>query len=231
MPALHQQPCALPSQVFNVDDLKEVVAGNKEARQQVGARASGCSSGCCSCQGRRRGQSGRSTELPPDCLHPLITHLLPPPTPPPSPHSPLQAAAEAEVLIQQEQRSFEGWRDSLETVPTIKALRSKVGGRAPLPSRMLGRAAPQYPVLQATAQPHQRRQDYPSTTLSWLPLLHRSLQPETHAHTHSQVEGIRASEFEKAVNKLGDSVNKKQLRAVEDLSKVGSLGWGGRPLT
>lgn len=49
-------------------------------------------------------------------------------------------------------------------------------------------------------------------------------------HTHLQVEGIRASEFEKAVNKLGDSVNKKQLRAVEDLSKVGSLGWGGRPL-
>lgn len=55
VPALHQQPCALPSQVFNVDDLKEVVAGNKEARQQVGARASGRSSGCCSCQGRRRG--------------------------------------------------------------------------------------------------------------------------------------------------------------------------------
>jgi glutamyl-tRNA reductase len=41
-------------------------------------------------------------------------------------HTHTQAASEAEVLIRQEQRSFEGWRDSLETVPTIKALRSKV---------------------------------------------------------------------------------------------------------
>ncbi len=44
----------------------------------------------------------------------------------------MQAAAEAEVLIREEQRSFEGWRDSLETVPTIKALRSKAESiRAP----------------------------------------------------------------------------------------------------
>lgn len=55
--------------VYNVDDLKEVVAGNKEARAQ--------------------------------------------------------AAAEAEILLKEEQRSFEAWRDSLETVPTIKALRLK----------------------------------------------------------------------------------------------------------
>ena len=52
------------SRVFNVDDLKEVVAANKEGRRQ--------------------------------------------------------AAAEAEVLLRQEQLSFEAWRDSLETVPTIK---------------------------------------------------------------------------------------------------------------
>mmetsp|Transcript_35352 Transcript_35352/g.89504 ORF Transcript_35352/g.89504 Transcript_35352/m.89504 type:complete len:527 (-) Transcript_35352:869-2449(-) len=88
--------------VYNVDDLKEVVAGNKEAR--------------------------------------------------------MQAAMEAEVLIKEEQRSFEGWRDSLETVPTIKALRSKA-------------------------------------------------------------ENIRASEFEKVVNKLGEGLSKKQLKAVEELSK------------
>ena len=31
-----------------------------------------------------------------------------------------QAAAEAEVLLRQEQLAFEAWRDSLETVPTIK---------------------------------------------------------------------------------------------------------------
>lgn len=88
--------------VYNVDDLKEVVAGNKEARAQ--------------------------------------------------------AAAEAEVLIKEEQRAFEAWRDSLETVPTIKALRSKA-------------------------------------------------------------ESIRAAEFEKAIHRLGDGLSKKQLKAVEELSK------------
>jgi len=55
--------------VYNVDDLKEVVMANKEARQA--------------------------------------------------------AAAEAEVLLLEEQAAFEAWRDSLETVPTIKALRGK----------------------------------------------------------------------------------------------------------
>jgi len=99
-PNINQEEDA--SIVYNVDDLKEVVAGNKEARAQ--------------------------------------------------------AAAEAEVLLKEEQRSFEAWRDSLETVPTIKALRSKA-------------------------------------------------------------EAIRAAEFDKAMSRLGDGVSKKQLKAVEELSK------------
>ncbi|KAK9843108.1 hypothetical protein WJX74_007123 [Apatococcus lobatus] len=55
--------------VYNVDDLKEVVAANIEERQK--------------------------------------------------------AAAEARELLREEQQMFEGWRDSLATVPTIKALRNK----------------------------------------------------------------------------------------------------------
>eukprot|EP00798_Chlamydomonas_sp_ICE-L_P030390 gene30390-35399_t len=69
------------------------------------------------------------------------------------------AAQEAEVLLVQEQRSFESWRDSLETVPTIKALRSKA-------------------------------------------------------------ESIRAGEFEKALTKMGEGMSKKQMKAVEELSKA-----------
>lgn len=89
--------------VYNVDDLKEVVAANKEERAK--------------------------------------------------------AAAEAAVLITEQQQAFEAWRDSLETVPAIKALRGKA-------------------------------------------------------------EAIRASEFEKAVKKLGgDSLTKKQKRALEELSR------------
>lgn len=90
------------ARVFNVDDLKEVVEANKEARKQ--------------------------------------------------------AAAEAELLLREEQLAFECWRDGLATVPTIKALRSKA-------------------------------------------------------------ESVRALELEKALNKLGDGLTKKQLRAVEDLSR------------
>lgn len=89
--------------VYNVDDLKEVVAANKEGRAA--------------------------------------------------------AAAEAEVLLKEEMRAFEAWRDSLETVPTIKALRN-------------------------------------------------------------MAENIRAAEFEKAIGKLGEGMNKKQLKAVEELSKA-----------
>lgn len=90
------------NRVFNVDDLKEVVAANKEERAK--------------------------------------------------------AAKEAEVLIEEEIQAFEAWRDSLETVPAIKALRGKA-------------------------------------------------------------EGIRTSELEKAMNKLGDGLSKKQLKALEDMSR------------
>ncbi|KAG2491933.1 hypothetical protein HYH03_009666 [Edaphochlamys debaryana] len=98
-PAINELDNAI---VYNVDDLKEVVAANKEGRAQ--------------------------------------------------------AAAEAEVLIKEEQRAFEAWRDSLETVPTIKALRSKA-------------------------------------------------------------ETIRAAEFEKAISRLGEGLSKKQMKAIEELSK------------
>ncbi|KAL4604412.1 hypothetical protein ACB092_10G191800 [Castanea dentata] len=56
------------AQVYNVDDLKEVVAANKEDR--------------------------------------------------------LQKAMEAQAIIAEESKQFEAWRDSLETVPTIKKLRA-----------------------------------------------------------------------------------------------------------
>lgn len=69
-----------------------------------------------------------------------------------------KAAAEAEVLLREELASFEAWRDSLETVPTIKALRAKA-------------------------------------------------------------EQIRAAELERAMGRLGEGLNKKQLKAVEELSK------------
>ena len=55
------------NKVFNVDDLKEVVAANKMARRK--------------------------------------------------------AAEDAKVILQEELNSFNAWRDSLEAVPTIKALR------------------------------------------------------------------------------------------------------------
>jgi glutamyl-tRNA reductase len=76
---------------------------------------------------------------------------------------PLLAPAAATVVLllcahREEQRSFEAWRDSLETVPTIKALRAKA-------------------------------------------------------------EAIRAAEFEKALKGLGDGMSKKQMKAVEELSK------------
>jgi len=90
------------SAVFNVDDLKEVVAANKDARAA--------------------------------------------------------AAAEAEGLLEEERLVFEAWRDSLETVPTIKALRAKA-------------------------------------------------------------EALRAAELDRALARLGDGLTKKQVKAVEELSR------------
>jgi len=87
---------------YNVDDLKELVEANKEARER--------------------------------------------------------AADEARELLAHEQASFEAWRDSLETVPTIKRLRGKA-------------------------------------------------------------EAIRAAELDKAMGKLGDGLTKKQMKAVEELSR------------
>ncbi|WJX63413.1 Glutamyl-tRNA reductase 1, chloroplastic [Trifolium repens] len=88
--------------VYNVDDLKEVVAANKEDR--------------------------------------------------------LRKAMEAQVIIDEESRQFEAWRDSLETVPTIKKLRA-------------------------------------------------------------YAERLRVAEFEKCLGKMGDDINKKTQKAVDDLSK------------
>lgn len=50
-----------------------------------------------------------------------------------------KAAAEASALLHQEQLAFEAWRDSLETVPTIKVgscCRVSVGNPARLTTRM-----------------------------------------------------------------------------------------------
>ena len=90
------------TKVYNVDDLKEVVAANQEER-------------------RRKAQ-------------------------------------EAQALIEDEMVAFDAWRDSLETVPTIKKLRQKV-------------------------------------------------------------ESIRQVELDKCLVKMGEEVDKKQRKMIEDLSK------------
>jgi len=68
------------------------------------------------------------------------------------------AAMAAEVLLVEELHGYEAWRDSLETVPTIKKLRSKA-------------------------------------------------------------DAIRKGELDKAVNKMGEGLSKKERRVLEDLSK------------
>ncbi|XP_010553672.1 PREDICTED: glutamyl-tRNA reductase 1, chloroplastic-like [Tarenaya hassleriana] len=90
------------ARVYNVDDLKEVVAANKEDR--------------------------------------------------------LRKAMEAHAIIAEESKQFEAWRDSLETVPTIKKLRA-------------------------------------------------------------YAERIRVAELEKCLSKMGDNLDKKTKKAVDDLSR------------
>ncbi|MCI26263.1 glutamyl-tRNA reductase 1 chloroplastic-like [Trifolium medium] len=65
---------------------------------------------------------------------------------------------EAQVIIDEESTQFEAWRDSLETVPTIKKLRA-------------------------------------------------------------YAERLRVAELEKCLGKMGDDINKKTQKAVDDLSK------------
>merc|ERR1711881_806221 len=87
-----------------------------------------------------------------------------------------KTAEKAQIILKYELDTFDAWRDSLETVPTIKALRSKA-------------------------------------------------------------ECIRSSEFEKSLTKLGNGLSKKQLKAIEELSKsivnkllhgpMASLRWDG----
>mmetsp|Transcript_10325 Transcript_10325/g.33328 ORF Transcript_10325/g.33328 Transcript_10325/m.33328 type:complete len:536 (+) Transcript_10325:616-2223(+) len=70
----------------------------------------------------------------------------------------MSAAREAEVLLVEEQQAFEAWRDSLETVPTIKRLRGKA-------------------------------------------------------------ETIRATELDKALTRLGESLTKKERKVLEEMSR------------
>ncbi|KAF7843060.1 glutamyl-tRNA reductase 2, chloroplastic-like [Senna tora] len=100
------EPCVSDletAELYNVDDLEEVVAANKEDR--------------------------------------------------------LQKAMEAQEIIFEELNKFEAWKDSLETVPTIKNFRA-------------------------------------------------------------YVEGIRSSEFEKCMSKMGSDISKKHKEAIYDLSKT-----------
>lgn len=75
-----------------------------------------------------------------------------------TPNTPKPLLHTKQTKHREEQRSFEAWRDSLETVPTIKALRAKA-------------------------------------------------------------EAVRAAEFEKTLSRLGEGMSKKQLKAIEELSK------------
>ena len=64
-----------------------------------------------------------------------------------------KAAGEAELLLQEEQLSFEAWRDSLETVPTIKVSISTCAGGSfrlgPSPADWTGCSLPK----QSAAEP------------------------------------------------------------------------------
>lgn len=159
--------------VYNVDDLKEVVVANKEARAAAAAEAEVLLR--CVRQSRprhaqrRRAAGGRLQLVAAVCSARAFGAALAAEQQLPQQHAAgrggAHAAADARVRrprwprsCREEQRSFEAWRDSLETVPTIKALRAKA-------------------------------------------------------------ESIRAAEFEKALSRLGEGMSKKQMKAVEELSK------------
>lgn len=115
--------------VYNVDDLKEVGGGLADLRLALLATAGG--------GGEVAASGGSAAAGPVADLVPSSAFLPPPPPPPPlcaqvvaaNKEERARAAAEAEILLADEQLAFEAWRDSLETVPTIKALRGKVGRR------------------------------------------------------------------------------------------------------
>jgi glutamyl-tRNA reductase len=99
--------------VYNVDDLKEVVAANKEERAKAAAEAEVL------LQVR---VAWEAYVLPGQLLLPAVVPCL---TGHQTDCSRVPSMSHLPCLPQEEQLSFEAWRDSLETVPTIKALRGK----------------------------------------------------------------------------------------------------------
>ena len=145
--------------VYNVDDLKEVVAANTASRQR--------------------------------------------------------AAREAEVLLAEEQRDFESWRDSLATVPTIKVCHGSslhemyCRFRGTFRSRAHPEARMQSACCQQQTRPSCTKHGvHPDTC--WRPVLQA---------LRAKAEAIRSSELERTMSRLPDSLSKKERRAVEDCTK------------
>jgi hypothetical protein len=96
--------------VYNVDDLKEASTPRPLRRAELGKETAALP--------LRRLPAGCAADpaLPPPLTLQVVCA---------NKEQRAIAAAEAEILLVEEQLAFEAWRDSLETVPTIKALRSK----------------------------------------------------------------------------------------------------------